>query len=370
LVVRWSGQTVAGLVAIAAIACGNDKPESGPTVSGDGQAASDFGGDAAPDTGDASVGETDASKVDVGPSPAQLAGIGKPCLAQADCPKELFCQDLDAVTGQGICTKLCKDETECLVGSRCNPRAGKLICTLPRYCNPCAGDADCSSDAPLCLKDKNGQGFCTMSCYIGDSKCGAGSSCVQFGESTKDFACRPDYGACKGNGEHCSPCATAKDCGAGTECYLAKSGEHFCAQLCDPVSAPSCPKGFACAPAGGSKGYCFRQAKDDTGKDALVATCAKGDKGYCDACNAHYECASGKCVSKEGKKFCGLPSACATNADCPYGGEGTFCVPTNVGNNCAPPIGWHCTGYKACLKPGCKPNETCDNGICKAKPGP
>ena len=360
--------------------CGTAEPAR-PVVSGGGQAtpASDSVGTGSP--ADAVVGPdgavvgpdgavvaadakaaSDAKRAADAAVPPPKTDIGKVCLANADCPGGLKCFEVKAATGEGICSHACVAPVDCPQGTHCNAQGGVLICTPPRYCNACSSHAECGGEASLCLKDKFGKGYCTTTCSINVASCRAGSSCVQYGSTLNEFACRPDYGACKGGGEHCSPCTTPQDCGAGTECYGAKSGERFCAQLCDPTGPNACPQGFGCA-AAGQKGFCFRQ----TAKDGLQATCAKGDKGYCDPCANSWECASGKCISKNEKNFCGLPTACKSDADCPYGKEATFCVPTSDGMACVPPPAWHCQGFKLCLGYPCKSDEKCDNGICKPK---
>jgi len=345
----WRTAGALGCLVLALVACGD-----GDKVAGGGADPDVAGADAGPDS--ALDAAADA------PETAAASGIGKACVGSTDCLSlGLKCFETNPATGAGVCSKGCAGASDCPAAHFCNPVGGKLICTGPRYCDACATADECGPDAPLCLPDKNGKGFCANKCNVGDTSCGIGSSCKQYGLGIKDFACKPDYGACSGGGEHCSPCKVQADCAAGNQCYTAKSGERFCAQQCDPAKAApaGCPSGFVCKAESG-KGFCFKQVKEE-----LVATCAKGDKGYCDACTVGYECASGRCASKNGKKFCVQPQPCKGNADCPYGGEATFCVPSDVGQICAPPPSWHCQGYKACLGHSCASNQTCDNGICK-----
>jgi len=298
-----------------------------------------------------------------------MTGIGVTCSSNAVCaPFGLNCFETSSANGEGICTRTCAGGVDCPSGSHCNAVGQAMVCTEGRYCNPCDSDGDCGPLAPLCKPDKSGKGFCTHACSVGDSSCGAAASCTQFGSSLQDFVCRPDYGACSGGGEHCSPCKTQADCGTGTECYNAtQSGERFCAQTCDAASAGGCPAGFACQASKG-KGHCFKATSG-----GIVATCAKGDKGYCDACTADYECASNRCATKNGQTFCVQPKPCekANEAtDCPYGGVdgATQCVPANDGGMiCSPPPAWGCQGFKACLGHPCMSSEVCVSGLCLPK---
>lgn len=321
------------------------------------------GSDSASLAPDGSGTQSDTAKADVPPS-----GIGHTCAANADCALfGLYCQ-INAGAGTGFCSKACGQDGDCGQGWYCNSLGSKKICTAARYCNACTSAADCSADAPLCVPDTQGAGYCTHACSVGDKSCPAGASCKQYGSGVNDSACAPDYGTCSGNGAQCSPCDVDADCSPGHVCFSSPStGERFCDQTCDPAKAGGCATGFTCVAhkTATSQGLCWKVFGKET-----IATCAKGDKGYCDACDQNYECASGRCASKNDKKFCAEPTPCspATQAaDCPYGGEATFCVPADVGFVCAPPPAYNCQGFKACLGHQCQGSQVCDNGICKAK---
>jgi len=352
------------LTVLALSACSADTPatpglaNAGDATTGaqDGAAVGDSpAGDSAPGT-DGAVAEVAVIKTN----------IGKLCASNADCALiGLKCFETNAATGAGLCSKECKASADCDAGTFCNPQADKLICTPPRFCNGCTANADCGPDA-LCLAGSSGAKYCTRKCTFGDGSCPPAASCKQFGASIDDFACQPNYGACVGNGSHCSPCGAQADCSAGTECiYASATGERFCAKTCSAGAAGACPAGFACSqPKGAPTGHCHKSVGNTT-----VATCAEGDKGFCEPCAADYECASGRCGLKNGKKFCVEPVACATNKDCPHGGEATSCVPSENGKGsiCAPPLAWGCQGYLACLGLNCNPGEVCEAGLCKKK---
>lgn len=359
--IGWVGAAL--ILALGVCRCGTDNGAN-PSLgnAGDGKTSA---------TDAASVGETltspdGATTSDTATTTATKTNIGKVCASNADCALlGLKCFETNAATGAGICSKECKSSVDCDGGTFCNPQADKLICTPPRFCNVCQKDTDCGAEG-LCLAGAKGGKYCTRKCSFGDTTCPPAASCKQFAATLDDFACQPDFGSCSGDGSPCNPCSGQADCSAGTECYYASTtGERFCAKTCKTGTAGGCPGGFVCTqPKGAATGYCFKSV----GKEA-IATCSKGDKGFCEPCAADYECASGRCALKNGKKFCVEPVPCTANKDCPYGGDATACVPSDNGKGsiCAPPLSWGCQGYLACLGLNCEAGETCVAGLCKKK---
>ena len=305
------------------------------------------------------------------------SGLGKTCAGNNDCkPHGLTCYITNSNKASGICSKGCESEGDCGANTHCNPLGTNLVCTPPQLCDPCETSDNCGPDAPLCITNPTTKGgFCSRLCNVGDGKCPGGYSCKQFGNRVDEFACQPDYGACVGDGQHCSPCKTDGDCGKNASCFQSKAGaERFCAKRCAVGTNPDgCSEGFKCASYGG-KGYCYKRIKIQTKNgpgEQLVPTCVAGKKGFCDACEEDWQCGSGRCVTKNEKKFCaqGGPCTKATEIeDCPYGGQATFCVPAGDSNVCAPPPAFNCHGYKACLSHPCGGDEHCDSGICKKNP--
>ena len=307
----------------------------------------------------------DSAAADTSTSQAAALGFGKACVVPSDCSASgLTCFETSA-TGAGICSKTCASSTDCPQGNYCNPQSGKLICTEPRFCNPCQVAADCGKGG-LCLQGPGGKKYCTKTCAQAKASCPAASSCRQYGSNVDEFACQPDYGACEGDGSQCSPCSVPGDCASGHECHVsAATGERFCAKTCTPGAADACPSGYGCATPKNSKvSYCYKSFGSE-----LLGTCAKGDKGFCEPCSADYECASKRCASKNGEKYCVAPTPCTGPKDCPYGGEATFCVPSDNGKGqiCAPPLSWGCQGYLTCLAHPCDSDEVCVAGQCKAQ---
>ena len=302
------------------------------------------------------------------------AGLGKLCASNNDCVQHaLTCYITNVNTGTGICSKGCKQESDCGGGTHCNPLQGVLACTPPQLCDACNSDDECGPDAPICAKFGEKSGFCSLKCNVGDGKCPGGYSCKQYGQTVGQFACRPDHGSCTGDGGHCAPCKTDGDCNANTTCFQSKPGaERFCAQRCAVGTNPDgCATGFKCASYGG-KGYCYKVLPGGgAAGEKLLPTCIAGTKGFCDACEEDWECVSGRCATKNDKKFCAQVGTCAKESektDCPYGDQdATFCVPSNKGMICAPAPLFNCHGYKACLSHPCGVDELCDDGLCKAK---
>ncbi len=289
-------------------------------------------------------------------------GFAKPCAGNADCAAYGLTCYPDG-KGGGQCSRGCASDADCSGGTRCNPVQGTLLCTLPRWCDACDSDADCSSAAPTCRKDRDasgnlGPGYCTMPCIVGDKSCPAGSSCSKEPSSVsiKTFTCRPDNDTCTGDGSQCSPCKTQADCSPGHDCIQPSAdSERFCAMRCESAS---CGEGFLCTKLGGTS-VCYANVG---GKP--MPTCTAGRKNYCDACSANWQCASGRCVSKNNESFCAQPGTCSKASeltDCPLG---TFCVPTSDGLACAPAPLLRCHNWKACLSHPCSGGEQCEDGHC------
>lgn len=347
-------------LAVALTACDNGSTGDPKVSQGGGNSTGTAGQDAAVSSG---TGDTAASG-DAANVTVVKTNIGKACASNADCALlGLKCFETNAATGAGICTKKCANSTECDAGTFCNPQGDSLICTPPRFCNGCSKNEDCGVEG-FCLTGSSGAKYCTRKCTLGDSACPPAASCKQYGSAIDEFACSPDYGKCVGDGTQCSPCGGNGDCSPGHDCYYSPAtGERFCAKTCKAGVAGACASGYVCAqPKGAASPYCLKSV----GKDA-IATCAKGDKAYCEPCGADYECLSGRCGLKNGKKFCVEPTPCQGNKDCPHGGEITACVPSDNGKGsmCAPPLSWGCQGYLACLGLSCGPGETCVAGLCK-----
>lgn len=344
-----------GVLALAALtlACGGQESDA---ASADGES----GGGAAADTSGAGAATGDVA----------VANIGTPCASNSDCAKfGLTCFVLNKSASTGICSRGCKTETDCGGGlAHCNAVQGALICTLPRYCDPCKSAQDCGPEAPLCVIDSEGAGYCTSACTVDHNTCAPGALCRRTGAKVTDFTCAPAGGTCNGNGSQCSPCKTDGDCSPGHVCFQADaSAERYCARTCDANNSDSggnngCDAGYACVAYGG-KGRCSKIVHGQP-----RPTCSAGARGFCDPCTENWQCASNRCATKNDKQFCVQATPCQKDQeaeDCPLGGVATFCVPSQQGAICAPPPAFNCHGYMACFSHPCGPGEVCDRGECK-----
>ncbi|MCO4760784.1 MAG: hypothetical protein KC502_04725 [Myxococcales bacterium] len=322
-------------------------------------ACSTPGEDSKPDAGDSQ----DADAVI-----ANTNFVGATCASNLDCAKYgLSCYVTNDKTGTGICSRGCETETDCGGGlAHCNNVEGALVCTLPRYCDPCTSAQECGPEAPICAKDDKGIGFCTTSCTVNQDACSGDALCRKYGPKVTDFACMPARGSCSGDGSQCSPCKTNGDCGDNHTCFQADgSTERFCSQHCNPKASGNtgCAAGFQCVPHG-DKGLCYQVIGGKPRPSCSVAT-----RGYCDPCVDDWQCASNRCATKNNKSFCVQKEPCSKDSegeDCPLGGVATFCVPSSKGTICAPPPAFNCHGYMACFSHPCGANESCINGECKA----
>ena len=293
--------------------------------------------------------------------------VGVACASNNDCVTYgLTCYVTNSAAGTGICSRGCKTETDCGGGlAHCNSVQGELICTLPRYCDPCTTEQDCGASAPTCVKDTAGNGFCSNTCTVNQDACAPGALCRKFGPKVDEFACMPAGGTCSGDGGQCSPCKTDGDCSPDHACFQADAnGERFCSRGCNPAASGNsgCEEGYQCVKYG-EKGVCYKVID---GKPR--PSCSAGTKGFCDPCTDDWQCASNRCATKNDKRFCVQPTPCNKDKegeDCPLGGVATFCVPSSSGNICAPPPAFNCHGYMACFSHPCGPSEQCVNGICK-----
>lgn len=195
--------------------------------------------------------------------------IGHDCSLDGKCAVGYIC------TGQPgdadrYCAATCKNDMNCPPKYRCaSMRVGKgkteQRCLLRKFCHPCVVDDQCGGEEDLCIKDKNGNGYCSKAC----SKTAAGTcpdyaKCEDAGNSK--LQCRHKKGICfksfDKDGDLCDPCfahgwksdnldmlTIAEDGICKTEgfCFLLdpKTGEAACIMPCG--SGETCPDStYAC----------------------------------------------------------------------------------------------------------------------------
>lgn len=208
------------------------------------------------------------------------------------------------------CTRYaCADDSDCAGGFWCatvnkQPDVTTLdrsigetvkVCKKRDYCGPCTRDLDCAPQIDgrpsKCAKDGTGAGFCTRAC---DND----ASCNRNDVKCDNGTCTPRAGACKGDGNLCSPCLADTDCKNGGLCLQADySTEKYCgfkSPTACTQAGNACPKDNAakarvgCYTSGPLKDQCtgfYRVA------DQLFPGCWSAERG----CVAKPEIGGAKC---------------------------------------------------------------------------
>jgi hypothetical protein len=296
-------------------------------------------------------------------------GYLDPCLGDADCAEYgLKCFSEGPTDVDAVCSIPCTTGADCPESMVCKKKGEVLACLLAQYCDTCTGDSQCGEQS-VCIEDKTAALFCSPKCTKDDpASCMAGSYCKKVGLGLEDYRCFPLFGACKGDGTHCTPCQYDSDCNKGHQCHEnAYTHEKYCAKTC--MTKGDCPKGFGCYEVSGEKDQlCTLEVDAEP-----VETCYKGNKEFCEPCFKDYECGSGVCYNYavENKYFCTF--ACDKGQwpgeGCP---PGLFCAPNHGANPdvpqvCVPPTAWGCQGFLNCLGVECQKGEKCVDGFCQPK---
>lgn len=110
----------------------------------------------------------------------------------------------------------------------------RRLCEPSSFCSPCEKDEDCLSvPGQICARDEAGERICTVPCDSGAGSCpwGNATSCGNYDEERGLATCSHRSGACRGNGNGCSPCIDDRDCPGGFCSVFSFSGERFCIDL-------------------------------------------------------------------------------------------------------------------------------------------
>lgn len=289
------------------------------------------------------------------------------CLSDADCEAwGLACFADGPADQEAVCSLECSANGDCPEMMVCKNKGETKICRTAGYCDLCEDDEQCG-DNGRCIEDKTGASFCSYPCVKDDPEsCGAGNFCNKVGQGLEDYYCFPMFGACKGDGTHCTPCQNDDDCLKGHECHEnAYTFERYCGKICQVKT--DCPKGFGCYELTGEDyPLCTLEVENNP-----VETCYKGNKGFCEPCMLNYECESGVCYNYAvaNKYFCSFP--CDPNEYPPEGcPSGLYCVPNHGesgGEICAPALAFGCQGFLNCVAVECVKGEKCVEGFCEPK---
>ncbi|MBM4370438.1 MAG: hypothetical protein FJ098_02205 [Deltaproteobacteria bacterium] len=337
------------------------------------------GGDAAPDA--AALTDT-ARPADLpadrgGAADLDSAGPGLPpgylefCITDADCADfGLQCFSLGPTDPTPLCSSPCASSADCPESMMCKAKGEETICQLAAYCDACTADAECGGATSACLEDKEGGRFCSSKCTLDDLEtCAPGHYCKRIGSGLEDYYCFPLFGACRGDGSHCTPCQGDPDCQKGLVCHVNETtAESYCATVCQ--TDQECAKGFGCHELGGEAFHlCTLEIEGEP-----VETCYMGNKLFCEPCMADHECETGICYqyAVENNYHCSF--ACdealwpGSLKGCP---PGLFCVPNHgpsvASKVCATPGAWGCQGFLNCLGVECAKGEKCVDGFCQPK---
>ena len=350
--------------------CGNAGKET-PVDSGPGPDETDVPvrwGDTAPGGKDTETPLDQVAPQDTAPGPRLPPGYTEPCLTDGDCAEYgLECFSEGPTDMYAICSESCTLNGDCPDMMVCKKKGDDKICLVAGYCDECEDDSQCGDTSFRCIEDNSGMKFCSPKCIKDDKdSCDAGNLCKQVGVGLEEFFCFPMFGACKGDGSHCTPCQSDGDCSKGHECHENPyTHEKYCGRVCQTMQ--DCPKGFGCHELSGEQyPLCTMEIDDEP-----VETCYKGNKEFCEPCMKDYECTSDICYNYpvENKYFCAFP---CDKSEWPVEGcpPGLYCAPNHGesgGDVCVPPTSWGCQGFLNCMQVECPKGEKCIDGFCEPK---
>ncbi len=166
------------------------------------------------------------------------------------------------------CSSTCTEDRDCPPQFRCAAtRIGKEVnndklCLKRQFCHPCVIDDQCGGSDDLCVKDINGNGYCSKACNKNNpGTCPPYTKCEDAGNNT--FQCRHKAGYCyknfKSESDQCEPCivhgwfddqfntfSEENVCKKEGICLLLDrwTGEGACAMPCG--TDYKCPPNFGC----------------------------------------------------------------------------------------------------------------------------
>lgn len=180
------------------------------------------------------------------------APMGAACAGDFDC-EGAFC--LPFV--QGGCSDSgadCFDDYGC-AGAVCLLSSDRLRGVCSAACSP---SSYCS--AGICIAGQEGLTFCAQACNAWGSCDLDGLSCI-YGDPKYPpsgggrYACAPEF-----PGQPGALCQKDNHCAGEDACFLAASGQGYCAPACDPFN-PQCTFGSLCAKRDNKDWMCLRRCK-------------------------------------------------------------------------------------------------------------
>lgn len=205
------------------------------------------------------------------------------CRTDSDCPVGKGCV-ANRETRRFECMEPeCEEDAHCFPGTVCRRVTREETGPIIRRCVPVGARREGESCDILFVSPAGGcqeglichRGLCSVPCRREDAaSCSEGHVCE---EGTDGAACFPDCRArgcptgqrCKrlqGEDFQCLEQVQGEcpetPCGAGERCNMRVSrgrGVFWCARLCDPLRADSCPAGQVCGVGGGTISTCYRR---------------------------------------------------------------------------------------------------------------
>lgn len=205
------------------------------------------------------------------------------CRTDSDCPAGSGCV-ANRETRRFECLESeCEEDAHCFPGLVCRPVTTGATGPVIRRCVASGARREGESCDGLYISPAGAcqegltchRGTCSRPCRLGEpTSCPEGFSCE---EGTNGPACFPDCRArgcpsgqqCKRLGDTDYQCLSEvkgecpeKPCGTGERCNLRLSrgrGVFWCAALCDPLRADSCPANQVCGMGSATASTCYRR---------------------------------------------------------------------------------------------------------------
>jgi hypothetical protein len=225
------------------------------------------------------------------------------CQTSGDCPPGQGCM-INRETRRLECmASECEEDAHCFPGFTCRVLKTGTASTTIRRCVPVGErregescDADYISRAGACREGLRCiNQVCTVPCRLDDPvSCPSGHTCTDGEDGPgcvpdcEELGC-PHGQQCKRlprGGNRClsrvSGSCPETPCAEGERCMMDGGrgrGAFWCARVCNPIRPDSCPSGYVCGWAGGTRSACFRRCDhrdpDSCGEGWMCATVAE-----------------------------------------------------------------------------------------------
>jgi hypothetical protein len=237
---------------------------------------------------------------------AEKYGMAHDCSLDGVCGAGYICMG-NPGDADRYCSNKCQGDMDCPPQYRCSQvRVGTELeadkwCRRRAFCHPCVIDDQCGGPEDLCVKDINGNGYCSQTCSKTGATCPSYAKCEDAGNNK--FQCRHKAGACykslEADGGLCDPCIIhgwTTLAPGGDACVTDVNCPHYPKQYCLTAINKCLPVDYTIAEEGVcQKGsYCLL-LDQYTGEAACIDPCT-------DTCPSDtYFCGT---IRSLGAKFC------------------------------------------------------------------